>query len=172
MADLLVIDDFAGGGLVSRLGTRWAATSDQVMGGVSRASLTVQPEGSRHWLRLTGRVSLENQGGFIQMGIDLAPGGGPVDLSGWLGVRLVVRGNGERYGCHLRTTACQRPWQSYRAEFVAPRKAATVELPFAGFTPHRIDAPLAPAALRRLGLVAIGRAFDADLAVAEVAVYR
>ena len=47
-----------------------------------------------------------------------------------------------------------------------------MELPFAGFTPHRIDAPLAPAALRRLGLVAIGRAFDADLAVAEVAVYR
>jgi len=60
MADLLVIDDFAGGGLVSRLGTRWAATSDQVMGGVSRASLTVEREGSRHWLRLTGRVSLQN----------------------------------------------------------------------------------------------------------------
>lgn len=172
MADRLVIDDFAEAGLPSRLGTRWAATSDRVMGGVSRADLAVERDGGRHWLRLRGRVRLENQGGFIQMGIDLAPGGGPVDLSGWLGVRLVVRGNGERYGCHLRTTACQRPWQSYRAEFTAPAEAATVELPFAGFTPHRIDAPLAPAALRRLGLVAIGRAFDADLAVAEVAVYR
>ena len=150
----------------------WRGTSDRVMGGVSREALAVEGFAGRRWLRLTGRVRLENQGGFIQMGIDLAPDGGPVDLSACAGVRLLARGNGERYGCHLRTTACLRPWQSYRHEFVAAPEPAIVELPFAGFAPHRVAAPLDPAALRRLGLVAIGRAFDADLAVAEVAFYR
>jgi hypothetical protein len=167
----LLVDDFASADLVSCIGTRWAGTSDQVMGGISRAGLELEVVAGRRWLRLTGRVCLENNGGFIQMGLDLAPGGGPVDLSGLAGVRLLVRGNSERYGCHLRTTACRRPWQSYRADFVASAVAAMVELPFAEFVQHRIDHPLDPASLRRVGLVAIGRAFDADLAVAEVAFY-
>ena len=88
------------------------------------------------------------------------------------GVRLLVRGNGERYGCHLRTVACVRPWQSYRHAFVAGTEPAATSMPFASFAPHRVAEPLDPATLRRLGLVAIGRAFDADLAVAEVAFYR
>jgi hypothetical protein len=150
----------------------WTGTSDRVMGGISRETVGIEEWGGRLWLRLTGRVRLENQGGFIQMGTDLAPAGGPVDLSAWTGLRLLVRGNGERYGCHLRTTGCVRPWQSYRQAFVAGGEPAVVELPFTGFAPHRVTAPFDPAMLRRLSLVAIGRAFDADLAVAEVAFYR
>ncbi len=150
----------------------WQGASDRVMGGISRATVTLEERDNRRWLRLAGQVRLENQGGFIQMGVDLAPDGRPVDLSAFTGVRLLVRGNGERYGCHLRTTACVRPWQSYRAAFLARAEAATVELPFTSFVPHRVDVPLAPAALRRLALVAIGRAFAADLAVAEASFYR
>jgi Complex I intermediate-associated protein 30 (CIA30) len=167
-----LLDDFATADLVSRAGTRWEGASDRVMGGISHEVLALEEHAGRFWLRLTGRVRLENDGGFVQMGIDLAPSGGPVDLSAFAGVRLLVRGNGEAYGCHLRTGACRRPWQSYRAAFAAPPKPAVVELPFAGFQPHRVEAPLDPATLRRLSLVAIGRAFDADLAVAEVRFYR
>ena len=139
------------------------------MGGISRESVRLEEWGGRPWLRLTGEVRLENQGGFLQMGVDLAPGGRPRDLSAYAGVRLVVRGNGERYGCHLRTADCLRPWQSYRHPFVAPPEPVSLLLPFASFLPHRVEAPLDPASLRRLALVAIGRAFVADLAVAEVA---
>jgi hypothetical protein len=166
-----LLDDFATADLVSRAGTRWEGTSDRVMGGVSRETLALVLFAGRIWLRLTGRVRLENDGGFIQMGLDLSPSGGPVDLAAFAGVRLLVRGNGEAYGCHLRTSACLRPWQSYRAAFVAPAAPATIELPFAGFEPHRVTAALDPSTLRRLSLVAIGRAFDADLAVAEVRFY-
>ena len=102
----------------------WTGTSDRVMGGISRATVAVEDVAGRRWIRLTGRVRLENQGGFIQMATDLAPDGGPVDLSAYSGLRLLVRGNGERYGCHLRTTACVRPWQSYRQELVAGPVAA------------------------------------------------
>lgn len=150
---------------------RWEGTSDRVMGGVSVERVTVERVDGRCWLRLTGRVSLESNGGFVQMAVDLTPDGGPVDLSAFGGVRLLMRGNGEDYGCHLRTAACMRPWQSYRAGFTAPAAATLVELPFAAFVPHRIEAALDPRTLRRLGLVAIGRAFEADLAVAEVAFY-
>ncbi|MFL5332969.1 MAG: CIA30 family protein [Geminicoccaceae bacterium] len=147
----------------------WEGTSDRVMGGISRAEVRTEEWGGRCWLRLTGEVRLENQGGFIQMGVDLAPDRGPVDLSGYGGIRLVVRGNGELYGCHLRTTDCRRPWQSYRQAFIAPPEPVAVLLPFADFVPHRVETPLDPGFLRRLALVAIGRAFTADLAVAEVA---
>jgi hypothetical protein len=40
-----------------------------------------------------------------------------------------------------------------------------VRLAFADFVPHRIQVPLDVRRLRRIGLVAIGRAFAADLAV-------
>jgi len=40
------------------------------------------------------------------------------------------------------------------------------------FEPHRLETPLDVTRLRRIGLVAIGRAFFADLAVARLAFYR
>ncbi len=169
MSDVLLVDDFAQADLVSRLGTPWEGTSDRVMGGISRETLALETLAGRRWLRLTGRVRLENDGGFLQAGLDLAPGGGPVDLSRFSAVRLLARGNGEAYSCHLRTTDCRRPWQSYRSGFVAPTEPTPVTLPFAAFRPHRVEAPFDPSRLRRLALVAIGRAFEVDLAVAEVA---
>lgn len=168
MPDPLPVDDLARADLVSRLGTRWTVASDRVMGGLSDPTLALEERDGRRWLRLRGRVRLENDGGFLQMALDLAPDGGPLDLSACSGVRLLVRGNGERYGCHLRTAACRRPWQSYRAGFVAPPEPERVTLPFAAFAPHRLDARFDPATARRLGLVAIGRAFEADVAVGEV----
>jgi hypothetical protein len=87
-------------------------------------------------------------------------------------VRLIARGNGERYSVHLRTPDNVRPWQSYRAHFTAGADWETIQLPFEGFAPHRLDALLDTTRLRRIGLVAIGRAFRADLAVCELGFYR
>ena len=47
-----------------------------------------------------------------------------------------------------------------------------LELPFRRFEPYRLTKPLDTRHLRRLGLVAIGRAFDADLAVTRIGFYR
>ncbi len=167
----MLIDDLSRDDLVSALGTTWRAISDSVMGGVSRASLNVEEYAGRRCLRLSGDVRLDNDGGFIQMALDLDPAGGLVDLRVCTGLRLVVCGNGERYGAHLRTADVQRPWQSYRAQFHAPARWCEVRLPFSEFAPHRVEAPLDLARARRLGLVAIGRAFHADLRLAEAAFY-
>jgi hypothetical protein len=168
----MLIDDFTDDGLISKLGTRWRGVSDQVMGGISEATVSHGVIDGRPSLRMTGDVRLENDGGFIQAALDLAPSGDTLDASDFSGVRIVVRGNGEKYSVHLRTPDNVRPWQSYRAHFTTGLDWKTIDLPFETFEPYRLEAPLDTTQLRRIGLVAIGRAFYADLAFSELAFYR
>ncbi len=170
--EMLTLDDFSRDDLISNLGTPWRGFSDQVMGGISQETLALTEIAGRRCLRLTGDVRLENNGGFIQMALDMAPDGRTFDASSYEGVLLTARGNGERYGAHLRTPACVRPWQSYRASFVAEPEWREIKLPFDRFEPYRLTEVLDIDQLRRLGLVAIGRAFYADLAISAVGLYR
>ncbi|NNE85393.1 MAG: CIA30 family protein [Alphaproteobacteria bacterium] len=167
----MLIDDFTSPDLVSKLGTQWRGVSDQVMGGVSVATVSHEIIEGRSCLRLSGDVQLDNNGGFIQAALDLKPGG-TLDASSFTGIRLVARGNDEQYSLHLRTPDNVRPWQSYRAHFIGGPDWATIDLPFATFLPYRLDAPLDTTRIRRIGLVAIGRAFLADLAVCRIEFYR
>jgi hypothetical protein len=169
-AALWLIDD-SHDPVVSKLGTQWRAVSDRVMGGVSTASLRRTQVDGRDARCLEGEVSLENNGGFVQINLELGTAG-PLDASGYTGVWLLQRGNGADYSLHLRTTATRLPWQSYRAGFVSTPDWTPVKLPFADFAPYRIDRPFDPARLKRLGLVAIGREMSASLCVAEIGFYR
>lgn len=164
-----LIDDFAREG-IARIGTPWRLITDQVMGGVSRAQMQWRQVDGRTALCLTGDVSLENNGGFVQVNLDLARSG-VLNADAFAGVQLVVRGNGADYNIHLKTPATSLPWQSYRAEFNANADWRQVRLPFAEFTPHRLSARLDTRRLRRLGIVAIGRAMQADICIAELALY-
>jgi len=167
----MIIDDFSRTGLVSAINTRWRSVTDQVMGGVSKASLESQVVEGRSCLHMVGDVRIENNGGFVQAALNLAANGGTLDTSEFIGIRLIARGNGEQYAIHLRTSDNTRPWQSYRAQFIAAGDWATIDLPFAGFVAHRLETPLDVTCLRRVGLVAIGRAFRADLAIADLRFY-
>lgn len=167
----MIIDDVNSAGSSACNGSTWSLFTDQVMGGISQGDLTREMVCGRSALRMRGLVSLENNGGFVQMARDLTPGGGAIDASAFIGVEMDVMGNGESYGCHLRTLATIRPWQSYRHGFPTTQRWTTVRLPFAEFVGHRIDVPLDLSSLRRIGLVAIGRQFHADLSVSRVAFY-
>lgn len=167
----MLIDDGSQTDLVSKLGTKWEGVSDRVMGGISCARLQQEERAGVRCLRLSGDVRLENNGGFVQMALDLDASGNPIDVSAFSGVRLLVYGNEESYSVHLRTADVMRSWQSYRAHFQAPSKWREVRLPFAQFAPHRLETPLDLTRVRRIGVVAIGRAFFADLCVAEIAFY-
>jgi hypothetical protein len=150
---------------------QWRLVTDSVMGGMSRGTLTEELKGDRLVARMRGIVSTENNGGFVQIAMDLDQEDGFLDARAYQGVSIDVCGNGEGYGVHLRTTALTRPQQSYRQGFFASAEWQPICLPFAQFEPHRVDAPLDIAQLRRIGLVAIGRAFVADLAVARLGFY-
>ena len=163
-----VIDDLSAPHPRASKGADWDLIADRVMGGVSRGEMTREKLHGRAATRLQGSVSLENNGGFIQIALDLDPSGEPVDAGAWSGLEVDTIGNGETYNLHLRTADVVRPWQSYRSSFRAEERWQTHRLPFAAFEPHRVDAPLDPTTLRRLGFVAIGRAFEADLAIGGV----
>ena len=45
---------------------KWCFVTDKVMGGLSKGSLEVIREGNNYFYRMTGELSLENNGGFIQ----------------------------------------------------------------------------------------------------------
>jgi hypothetical protein len=167
----MLIDDIGRDDFVSTLGTSWKPISDRVMGGISRAALDVEEYAGRRCLHLSGDVCLDNDGGFIQMGLDLDPLGSTIDARQFAGLRLVTQGNAEVYAVHIRTADVVRSWQSYRAQFQALPKWREVRLPFTDFVPHRIETSLDLSRLRRVGLVAIGREFFADLRVAEIAFY-
>lgn len=153
------------------LSPNWEYVADTVMGGVSQGQATVGTVDGRRAIRLTGDVSLDNNGGFVQIAFDLR-GGAPFDASGWTGIALDVLGNGVAYDLRLRTDQITRPWQSFRAEFTAPGTWTTVQIPFTDLVPHRTEATFDPASLRRIGILAIGREMRADIAVAAVRLYR
>lgn len=168
---LPIIDDMSFDFPLASNGARWELLSDRVMGGVSSGRLTRETVAGRKAIRLQGDVSLENNGGFIQMALDLDPSGAAIDCRDFTGIEIVVCGNDESYGLHLRTTALERPWQSYRQTFRTGPAWQNIRLPFSGFVPHRTPAAFDPGHLRRFGLVAIGRAFSADLALTSIRFY-
>ncbi|MEO0702968.1 MAG: CIA30 family protein [Pseudomonadota bacterium] len=144
----------------------WMFVSDGVMGGVSEGAMAFEEHAGEVALRLTGTVRTERNGGFIQMRTTLTD---PLPETAEA-LKIRVRGNGERYFVHLRTPASRRPWHSYRAGFETGPDWREVTLPFTAFQPSdpTLPAPIAPAHVRSVGLVAIGRAHQADLWLAAI----
>ena len=108
----------------------WRLVTDAVMGGVSRGTIVNETLEGRGTIHMCGNVSTENDGGFIQIALDLAPEAGSFDAGGFTGLEMDVLGNHESYGAHLRTTDITRPQQSYRQSFVTTPDWQTLRLPF------------------------------------------
>lgn len=148
---------------------RWRFFTDAVMGGVSTGRLEMVTGNGAPHARMTGHISTANNGGFIQMRRDLdAP-----PPAGTTGLRLIVRGNGQRYFAHLRNGATLMPWQYYQAPFEVTPDWAEVRLPFTAFHASGRMMPGTPAvkSLRSVAVVAYGRAHEAEIEVREVGFY-
>lgn len=144
----------------------WTYLADTVMGGVSTGQARLERGVGGLHLRLTGNVSTENNGGFIQARTDL-PGGLPEDATG---LRLRVRGNGQRYFIHLRTSGTMMPWQYYQAGFDTGADWSEITVPLTAFTPsgRMLRATPRPGTVRSIGLVAFGRNHQADVSLAAM----
>lgn len=151
--------------LVSDPATPWRYLSDRVMGGVSEGGAEV----SGGAIRLAGRVSTENRGGFIQVRTELAAPL-PADVAG---VEVEARGNGERYFVHLRTRGLVLPWQYYQAGFDTGAAWRRVRLALTDFRASGALMRATPRAedVTSVGLVAYGRDHEAALEVRRVAFY-
>lgn len=169
-AETLIIDDRSSASTKSNVGSNWKFFTDQVMGGVSNGELQVYSHQGKQCLRLMGKVSTANNGGFVQMALDLNRGNA-FDASMYEGLQIEVAGNAEEYNLHFRTSGLWLPWQAYRVTFKALSQWQTIQIPFSQMKPYRTSQRFQPAKIRRLGFVAIGKDFDADLFVASVSFY-
>lgn len=148
---------------------RWEYFADTVMGGVSDGAAEFASNGGTAFVRLTGTVSTENNGGFLQVR-RLLPKGLP---AGTEGLELDMRGNGETYYVFLRTREMTRPWRFYKASFQSTEGWSRVRIPLTAFEGSHdfLAAPLDPQSVISIGLVAYGRDHVADLSVASVEVF-
>jgi hypothetical protein len=157
---------------MSAIGNRWGSFSDRVMGGVSEVSHGFEVIEGRICIRLRGVVSLENQGGFIQVALSLEKDSRPFDASQYKGIRISALGNGEDYYLHLRTNQTVLPWQYYQTSFETKGYWRIVEIPFNKFAPENIRSTLDPARLTRVAIVAAKKAHKADVSIARIEFYR
>ena len=168
----LLLDDFQTPG-ISVIGTKWEGFTDRVMGGLTQMLSTWKTQDNQSFLRLEGRVRTENNGGFLQMRMDAAPGGKALDARPWAGVRIVVRGAEGRYAIHLRTAQNWFPWNFYAAPLAVTDTWTEVRLPFTTFKgDYGASGSPELRTLKSVAVVAIGKAFDAQIDVKELGLYR
>ncbi len=149
--------------------TRWEFLADNVMGGISTGNVAFLTEGTTSFARLSGTVSTENRGGFIQFRRKLvAP---PPD--GTAGIRIVVRGNHQRYFLHLRTKGTILPWQYYQSGFDTTNSRTEIRIPLSSFeaSGRLLRATPEVRSLTSIGIVAYGRDHDAQIDVREIDFY-
>jgi hypothetical protein len=167
----LVLSNFEGPQDVLVAGAQWRGFSDRVMGGVSDAEFGIAEVAGKRCIRLTGRVTRDSGGGFIQMALDLGSRAAAFDGSAYAGVDFLVHGNDEDYNCHVRTADCGWYDQSYRATVRVAPHWQRIRIPWTGFTPNGELPALDAARLRRIALLGWMREFRADIALAELALY-
>ena len=166
--DSLVLTDFTRDEPFVIRGAGWRGFTDRVMGGVSNADFERIEVAGRRAMRMTGDVTRDNGGGFVQMAMYFD---GASDASEYRGIELQVYGNDEDYNVHVRTADCGWHNQSYRATIHAKPEWQTVQLPWDAFEPNDLNVPLDPSTIRRVALLGWMRDFEADVALARISLW-
>jgi|TARA_B110000014_G_scaffold260749_1_gene251132 hypothetical protein len=173
MSIILLMTDHLGAHIIDDLSNpndrNWVYFTDTVMGGVSKGNLEFKEDKDESYYRLTGFVNTDNNGGFIQF----ATGVSGVPDKKYQGIRIKVRGNNENYELHIRTRLTPAPWQYYSYKFYATNEWETIELPLESFIKSNFYQPKSFKAtnIRSIGIVAIGKDFDAEIDLARIELY-
>lgn len=131
---------------------RWTNVNDVVMGGISDSLMQVSEDGTGVF---AGHLSFENNSGFASVRAPLPEN----DFTGYDGIVLRVKGDGNRYSFRIRTDMLF-DGVVYRQEFdTVAGEWMDIELSFSGFKPSfrgRIvpDAPpLDPSRIFQIGFL-------------------
>lgn len=131
----------------------WYTVNDDVMGGVSTSTVSIDPEAQR--LTFSGNLSLENNGGFASIRSQWTA----YDLGLYDGIAMRILGDGNIYRFRIRTED-SGPEISYTALFETEVNAwQVIYIPFSEMTPlyrGRVVngvGPLDPTSIRSFGLM-------------------
>ena len=149
---------------------RWAFFTDGVMGGLSEGNAKISSIDGVPCYKMTGNVTTENNGGFIQIRTIIDP---LIKTKDYTGIYLKIFGNNKNYSLHIRTPFTLAPWQYYSHKFKAENKWLEIKAPFANFKKSNIYQPreLQNQYLKSIGLVAGFDNFFADVCLAEIGFY-
>lgn len=115
---------------------KWEIINDGVMGGKSESSFQINEDGHAVFI---GYISLENNGGFASVKNHES-----LNLDGFTGIRLRLKGDGKRYCFRLRTGKGDNTYRfSYDMRFdTEADNWMDVILPFSEFHPYFRGAPV------------------------------
>ncbi|MEZ5561456.1 MAG: CIA30 family protein [Gammaproteobacteria bacterium] len=167
----LLLSDFSGTEAKVLAGAGWRGFSDRVMGGVSDASLDQTTIDGRNCMRLTGTVTRESNGGFIQMAMYFGSNEAELDGSAYKGIEILVYGNNEDYNVHVRTADCGWYDESYRYTFFAKPEWQRVRMAWDDFKANGVKVPLNSGRINRIAILGWMREFQADIALARISLY-
>ena len=162
----------------------WKFFSDQVMGGISEGQVSLEQDGDKVFIRLSGDIRTDNNGGFIQLRTSTSLSNKPLmfkllhnskkDGKKLQGIRLKVKGNGEKYHIFIQTTIFYRlPTGYHIATFDTSPNWKMVDLPFNKFKElnSNKNSNFDANNIKTFGIVAYGRDFTSDLSVSSIEFY-
>ena len=146
--------------------SKWKFIADDVMGGLSTGSVVYEMEEGTSIAYLNGEVTTENNGGFIQLQRKMKD----VDLDQARFIKIIARGNNQKYFIHLRTTGTILPWQYYQSSFTVKENYQEFILPIDEFkrSGSFLSDKVRPRTIKSIGVVAFGRDHVANIYVKEI----
>jgi len=149
---------------------KWNFISDNVMGGVSSGKISIKSVNRNKAIELKGKVSTENNGGFIQARRNLRS----ISLKEAKYIKIIARGNNEKYYIHLRTSRMIFPWQYYQIGFNVDNGFKEFILPLSQFKTSGLFLAKTPKAknITSIAIVAFGKDHNAELDVSSISIYK
>ena len=165
----MILDDLSTPGMTIQK-QNWAFFTDGVMGGLSQGKAMISNVANKNCYHMTGNVTTENNGGFIQIRNQLKP---TISTKKFKGIYLKVYGNNENYSIHVRTALTMAPWQYYKYSFTTKNKWSEIRAPFSEFRKSNAYQPsgLVGQNIKSIGLVAGFKDFIADICLSEIGFY-
>ena len=164
MAEQKLLDDFQ-----NKPEDRWKFIADTVMGGISSGQLSFSVDDNANFARMVGKVSTENNGGFIQFRRSVI-NGLPAKTKG---LKLSSRGNGQKYFVHIRTKGTFLPWQYYQQSFMANEDWSETTMLLNEFRTSGVllRKTIDPKSIKSIGIVAFGRDHEAEIDVRKISFF-
>ena len=145
---------------------KWFFVSDNVMGGVSSGKVFFNSKDDENYAYMSGNVSTKNNGGFIQIRRKL----NNINLSKSQYIKVIAKGNNQKYFVHIRTTGTIFPWQYYQLDFNVEEDYKVIKLPIKEFkrSGSFLSKTINSKNITSIGLVAFGRNHLAKLYIKEI----
>ena len=96
----------------------WSFFTDGVMGGLSEGQAQFNKINDIPCYQMTGNITTENNGGFIQIRTPISP---VISANKYEGIYIKVFGNNKKYSLHIRTQLTLAPWQYYSYSFMTKK---------------------------------------------------